>query len=179
MAAAPIPWNLANDPIDWDVIGINWDTAAKSESETFAASVTQAVSERLFKLESFTLTANVSESLDTTHTLQESLTLANNLSTTMIGGPIYLESFSLGVSADQATVAGLAFLNSVTFTVNLSEVNATNHQESITIPANVNYIPGDYFFDSISMAATADQTVADSFLWTEKDDVTTTWTKLD
>ena len=32
MAAAPIPWNLANDPIDWDVIGINWDTAAKSES---------------------------------------------------------------------------------------------------------------------------------------------------
>ena len=42
--AAPIPWTSATDPIDWDVIGINWDTAAKANSGTYGALAHQAMS---------------------------------------------------------------------------------------------------------------------------------------
>ena len=43
MAAAPIPWSSANTPIDWDVIAINWNTAAKANSGTYGALADQAV----------------------------------------------------------------------------------------------------------------------------------------
>ena len=42
--AAPIPWSSANSPIDWDVIAINWNTAAKANSGTYGALSDQAMS---------------------------------------------------------------------------------------------------------------------------------------
>ena len=44
MAAAPIPWSSATSPIDWDVIAINWNTAAKANSGTYGALSDQAMS---------------------------------------------------------------------------------------------------------------------------------------
>jgi len=43
MAAAPIPWSSANTPIDWDIIAINWNTAAKANTGTYGALSDQAV----------------------------------------------------------------------------------------------------------------------------------------
>ena len=40
---APITWAEASSPIYWSNIGINWNTPAKTESETFGINTTYAL----------------------------------------------------------------------------------------------------------------------------------------
>ena len=63
MAAAPIKWTQATSPIDWDVIAINWNTAAKANSISIAAESGVTVSERVAKIDSISMGVSAGQTL--------------------------------------------------------------------------------------------------------------------
>ena len=161
MAAAPIPWSSANTPIDWDVIAINWNTAAKANTGTYGALADQAVAGEgsLSPEISFGALADQANA-GLFNPLPTAGTFGALGGTSAAGSMLYAGEVSMGALVDQAVEMGLTFEGAASFGALGDYVNAVNHAEAVTI------------------GSLSDWSSADAFLWNEKSDVTTTWTKV-
>ena len=160
MAAAPIPWSSANTPIDWDVIGINWDTAAKTESPSYGVLADQATTVESALSPSISFGVLADQSNTGILSIETAGTFGALGETSGSGGMLFSGSVSMGALVDQAMVMGLTFAETTSLGVLSDYVNNVTYPESVT------------------MAAIGDWSSADAFLWNEKSDVTTTWTKV-
>ena len=161
MAAAPIPWSSATAPIDWDVIAINWNTAAKANSGTYGALSDQAMSGEgaLSPKVSFGALADQSNTCILSIAATSTFGSLGDISSS--GGLAFATSVEVGALADQSNSGAITGPESITLGSLSDYVNATNHAESV------------------SMGADADWSSLDAFLWNEVDSVTTTWTKVE
>ena len=160
MAAAPIPWTSATTPIDWDLIAINWNSAAKANTGTYGALADQAVVDESALNPSITFGALADQT--NTGILLIPTTGAfgalGDISST--GSMLYAATVSMGALVDQTMVMGLTLAQTASLGALGGYVNAVNHAESVTI------------------GSLSDWSSASAFLWNEKSDVTTTWTKV-
>ena len=156
MAAAPIPWSSANTPIDWDVIGINWNTAAKANSISIAAEGDVAMSERVAKIESISMGVDAGQ------------TLVDNAASAAFGSDL---GYTQAIDA--------TYRNSVSMAIDTDIVNNVVHPESITLAIEGELFPGEFYQESISMATDYSMSLDSEFLWNDVDDVSTTWTKVE
>jgi hypothetical protein len=161
MAAAPIPWTSATTPIDWDIIAINWNTAAKANSGTYGALSDQAVVAETALSPAITFGA-----------------LADQSNTGILS---LSDSVAFGALGDISSSGGLAFATSISVesVVDQSSSGAIAGVESVSLGALADYVNNVNHAASVSVAATADWSSADAFLWNEVDSVTTTWTKVE
>jgi len=160
MAAAPIPWSSANTPIDWDLIGINWNTAAKANTGTYGALADQAVTVESALSPSISFGVLADQANTGILSIETAGTFGALGETSGSGGMLFSGSVSMGALVDQAMVMGLTFAETTSLGVLSDYVNNVTYPESVT------------------MAAIGDWSSADAFLWNEKSDVTTTWTKV-
>jgi len=161
MAAAPIPWTSATTPIDWDVIAINWNTAAKANTSTYGALSDQAMSGEgaLSPEVSFGALADQSNTGILATSGSGSFGALGDISSS--GGLAFATSISVESVADQSSSGAIAGVESVALGSLADYVNAVNHAETVSIGAD------------------ADWSSLDAFLWNEVDSVTTTWTKVE
>ena len=160
MAAAPIPWSSANTPIDWDVIAINWNTAAKANTGTYGALADQAMVDESALNPSVIFGALADQTNTGILLIPTTGTFGALGDISAAGSMSYAATVSLGALVDQAMVMGLTFPETASFGALGDYVNAVNHAEAVTI------------------GSLSDWSSADAFLWNEKSDVTTTWTKV-
>ena len=161
MAAAPIPWSSATSPIDWDVIGINWNTAAKTESPSYGMLAEQAATSEsaLSPSISFGVLADQSNTGILSIGTTGAFGALGDISSA--GGLSFSEDISAGALVDQDMSAVLSMPETVSLGALADYVNNVNYVESVTI------------------ASLADWSSADAFLWNEVAGVTTTWTKIE
>ena len=160
MAAAPIPWSSANTPIDWDIIAINWNTAAKANTGTYGVLADQATTAESALSPSISFGVLADQANTGILSIGTAGTFGALAETSGSGGMSFSESVSMGALVDQAMVMGLTFAETTSLGVLSDYVNNVTYPESVT------------------MAAIGDWSSADAFLWNEKSDVTTTWTKV-
>ena len=161
MAAAPIPWSSATSPIDWDVIAINWNTAAKANTASYAALSDQAMSGEGSLSPEVSFGALADETATGIMATSGSVTFGSLGDISSSGGLAFATSVDIGALADQSSSGAVAGVESVSWGALADYVNNVNHAESV------------------SVASTADWSSADAFLWNEVDSVSTTWTKVE
>jgi len=161
MAAAPIPWSSANTPIDWDVIGINWNTAAKANTGTYGSLADQSVSGEGSLSPEISFGALADQSNTGIKSMEATGAFGALGGISSSGGLAFATSVSVGSVAGQSVSGLIAGESSITLGSLADYVNATNHAEAVSIEA------------------TAGWSSLDGFLWNEEDAVTTTWTKVE
>ena len=161
MAAAPIPWSSANSPIDWDAIGINWNTAAKANSGTYGALADQSIIGEGQLSPEVVFGALADQSNAGILSTEKTIAFGSLGGFSSSGGMDVEGTISVGALADQSAAGLIAGEGSITFGSLADYVNAVNHAESVSI------------------GTLADWSSADAFLWNEVDRVTTTWTKVE
>ena len=161
MAAAPIPWSSATSPIDWDVIAINWNTAAKANSGTYGALSDQAMSGEGALSPEVVFGALADQSNTGVLSLEATSTFGSLGDISSSGGLAFATSVDIGALGDQSVSGSVSGVESVSWGALADYVNNVNHAESV------------------SVAATADWSSADAFLWNEVASVSTTWTKVE
>tara|TARA_B100000949_G_C14123243_1_gene383480 strand:- start:145 stop:639 length:495 start_codon:yes stop_codon:yes gene_type:complete len=161
MAAAPIPWSSATAPIDWDVIGINWNTAAKANTGTYGALSDQAMSAEGALSPEITFGALADETATGILSLSASGAFGSLGDISSGGGLAFSTSIDVGALADQTLLNNVAGVESVSWGALADYVNSVNHEETV------------------SVEAVADWSSLDGFLWNEVADVATTWTKVE
>jgi len=161
MAAAPIPWSSANSPIDWDAIGINWNTAAKANTGLYGVLSDQAVISENSLSPQISFGALADQSNTGILSTEETIAFGSLGGFSSSGGMDVEGSISIGALADQSAAGLIAGEGSITFGSLADYVNAVNHAESVSI------------------GTLADWSSADAFLWNEVGSVTTTWTKVE
>ena len=161
MAAAPIPWSSASAPIDWDVIAINWNTAAKANTATYGALSDQAVTGEGSLSPEVVFGALADQSNTGIKSMDATASLGALGDDSASGGMSFAGNISIDALADQSVAGGLTLSGAASFGALGDYVNATNHSESVSIEA------------------TADWSSLDAFLWNDVADVSTTWTKVE
>ena len=161
MAAAPIPWSSATSPIDWDVIGINWNTAAKANSGTYGALSDQAMSGEGALSPEIVFGALADQSNTGVLSLEATSTFGSLGDISSSGGLAFATSVDIGALGDQSVSGSIAGVESVSWGALADYVNNVNHAESVSI------------------GTLADWSSADTFLWNEVDRVSTSWTKVE
>jgi len=162
MAAAPIPWTSATTPIDWDIIAINWNTAAKANSGTYGALTDQTVAAE----------GKLSPSI--------SFGVLADQSNTGILNPI-LTSGTFGALGGTSSSGGMLFSDEITAgaLVDQDMSMALTMAEVASLGALGDYVNNVTYPEEIVFASLADWSSADEFLWNEVAGVTTTWTKVE
>ena len=161
MAAAPIPWSSATAPIDWDVIAINWNTAAKANTGTYGALSDQAMSGEGALSPEVSFGALVDETATGIMSTSGSVTFGSLGDISSAGGLSFATSVSLGALAGQTVSNNIAGAESVSWGALAGTSKNVNHEETV------------------SVEAIADWSSLDGFLWNEVADVSTTWTKVE
>ena len=179
MAAAPIPWSSANTPIDWDVIGINWNTAAKANSISIAAEGDVSMSERVAKIESISMGVDAGQTLVDNATFVDSVTMAVEGDATTLAGLSLAASATFGSDLGYTQADDATYRNSISLAADTGVVNNVVHPESITFSIEGQIFPGEFYQESISMATDYSMSLDSGFLWNDVDDVSTTWTKVE
>ena len=179
MAAAPIPWSSANTPIDWDVIGINWNTAAKANSISIAAEGDVAMSERVAKIESISMGVDAGQTLVDNATFVDSITMAAEGDATTLAGLSLAASATFGSDLGYTQADDATYRNSISIAADAGILNNVVHPESITLAIEGELFPGEFYQESISMATDYSMSLDSEFLWNDVDDVSTTWTKVE
>ena len=179
MAAAPIPWSSANTPIDWDVIGINWNTAAKANSISIAAEGDVAMSERVAKIESISMGVDAGQTLVDNATFVDSITMAAEGDATTLAGLSLAASATFGSDLGYTQADDATYRNSISIAADAGILNNIVHPESITFAVEGELFPGEFYQESISMATDYSMSLDSEFLWNDVDDVSTTWTKVE
>ena len=105
--------------------------------------------------------------------------MAVELAQTGVGGFVFSDSITLAATANYTQSDDATLVNSITIAATVDEINNLNYSESITLASEQSIFPGEFYANSISLASTAGLTMADSFLWNEVSDTSTTWTKVD
>ena len=160
---APITWAEATSPILWSNIGIDWNTPAKGNSATFAASVGETHVDEQGIGYSITFGANVGQTLAVVPTKPESITMALTAAQAVGHDKTLAESAIFGADLTSPVTDRLDAVASVTF--------------AVTDTSTLN--PGTTFTDEPVYPVSVGMIGTTSFLWNEEDDVTTTWTKVD
>ena len=163
MAYALIPWSEAGSPITWSTIGIDWDTAAKGNSATFAANVGETHVDEQGIGFSITFGANVGQTLAVVPTKPEAITMALTAAQAIGHDKTLAESAIFGADLTSPVTDRLDAVESITF--------AVSDTSTLT--------PGTTFTDEPIYTVNVGMTAGNSFLWNEEDEVTTTWTKVD
>ena len=179
MAAAPIPWSSANTPIDWDVIGINWNTAAKANSISIAAEGDVAMSERVAKIESISMGVDAGQTLVGNATFVDSVAMAVEGDATALAGLSLAASATFGSNIGYTQAIDATYRNSISIPADAGILNNVVHPESITLAIEGELFPGEFYQESISMATDYSMSLDSEFLWNDVDDVSTTWTKVE
>ena len=179
MAAAPIPWSSANTPIDWDVIGINWNTAAKANSISIAAEGDVAMSERVAKIESISMGVSQGQTLVDNATFVDSVTMAVEGDATTLAGLSLAASATFGSNIGYTQADDGTYRNSISIAADAGILNNVVHPESITLAIEGRMFPGEFYENSIIMATESSMSIDSEFLWNDVADVSTTWTKVE
>ena len=179
MAAAPIKWSSANTPIDWDVIGINWNTAAKANSISIAATGDVTLASRVVKSESISMGVSQGQTLVDNATFRDSITFAAESTAVVLGGFTFPVSVAFGSDLGYTQADDATYRNSISIAADTGVVNNVVHPESITFAIEGRMFPGEFYAESISMATESSMSLDSGFLWNDVDDVTTTWTKVE
>ena len=161
---APITWAEATSPILWSNIGINWNTAAKGNSVTFAHAVGGT---GLLELGPIGFT----------------VAFGANVGETLVVVPIKPEAIAMALTAAQAVGHDHTMAENAIFGADLTSpvTDRLDAVESITfaVTDTSTFGPGIIFTDEPIYTVTVGIGGSTSFLWNEEDEVTTTWTKVD
>ena len=180
MADAPIKWTQATSPIDWDNIGINWNTAAKANSISIGAESDVTVSERVAKIESISMGVGAGQTLVDNATFVDSVTMAVEGDSTTLAGLSFAASATFGSNLGYTQADKATYRESVSMAADTDIVNNVVHPESITFSIEGKTLTGQFYEESISMAAESSMYPIDyEFLWNDVADVSTTWTKVE
>ena len=172
-------WSNAS-PLPWSTIATQWNTAAKGESVTLAEESGYSItSARVIKAESITFTANAGQTLTHGALYPATATFGVTASQASVGGFVFADAISFAAEAGYTQSDDATLANSISFALTADGVTNINHQESITAAVNAGVVPGQFYTDSISFAATANMTVTDGFLWSPVADQATTWTRVE
>ena len=160
--AAPITWAEATSPILWSNIGIDWDTPAVTGSSTFALSNTFPSSGVGTLVAFSTIGANMGKIHASTLAASGVISFGNNMGYPSEGGFTFSGevTFSNDLGYTQSGTLTNA-VGAVTFALDNTYVNNTNHQESVSLALNTTF------------------TDSSEFLWNEVSDVPTTWTDVE
>jgi len=161
---APITWAEATSPILWSNIGINWNTAAKGNSVTFAQAFGGTAAHELGPI-GFTVVfgANVGETLVVVPTKPEAITMALTAAQAVGHNHTLAESAIFGSDLTSPVTNRLDAVESITFAM----------QDTST------FRPITEFTDEPIYPVVVGMTGSTSFLWNDEDEITTTWTKVD
>ena len=160
---APITWAEAASPILWSNIGINWNTAAKGNSVTFAANVGETHAEEQGIGFSITFGANVGQTLAVVPTKPVAITMALTATQAVGHDKTWADRAGVGADLTSPLTDRLDAVESITF--------AVSDTSTLT--------PGTTFTDEPTYAVSVGIGGSTSLLWNEEDEVTTTWTKVD
>ena len=177
--AAPITWAQATSPIDWDLIGINWNTAAKANSISIAATGDVTLASRIVKAESISFALGAGETLVDNVTFPNSITIAAEADSAFVGGFTFPVSVSFGSDLGYTQADSATYRNSISVAADAGILNNVVHPESITLAIEGRIFPGEFYANSISMGTESSMSLDSGFLWNDVDDVTTTWTKVE
>ena len=158
--AAPIPWNQAKTPIDWDVIAINWNTAAKANTGTYGALSDQAITGETALSPQITFGALADQPTTGLLSISASGAFGSLGGIASTGGMSFAGNVSMGALAGQAVSGGLTIAETASLEALGDYINSVNHAEDVSI------------------GALGDWSSTSAFLWNEKSDIATTWTKV-
>jgi len=161
---APITWAEATSPILWSNVGINWNTAAKGNSVTFAQAVGGTGLLELGPI-AFTVAfgADVGQTFVVVPTKPEAITMALTAAQAVGHDHTMAESAIFGADLTSPMTTRLDGVESITFAMTDTST----------------FRPITEFTDEPIYTVNVGMTGSTSFLWNEEDDVTTTWTKVD
>tara|TARA_Y100000310_G_C20668787_1_gene809106 strand:- start:291 stop:821 length:531 start_codon:yes stop_codon:yes gene_type:complete len=171
-------WSQAS-PLPWSGIATQWNTAAKANSVSVAATVAGSSTTRVVKAESISMAATVADSATNAHTMPESVSIAQTAAVTSVGGFVFSDSISLAATADATLSHDATLVNSISLAATANAITNLNYPVSITLASEHSIFPGEFYMNSISFATTQGMSVTDSFLWNPVDEASTTWTKVE
>lgn len=161
---APITWAEASSPILWSNIGINWNTAAKGNSVTFAQAVGGTGAQELGPIGfSIAFGADVGQTFVVVPTKPVAITMALTAAQAVGHDHTVAENTIFGADLTSTVTTRLDAVESITFAVTDTST----------------FRPITEFTDEPIYTVTMGIDGSTSFLWNEEDDVTTTWTKVD
>ena len=161
---APIKWEQATSPILWSNIGINWNTAAKGNSVTFAQAVGGTGAQELGPI-------------------GFSIAFGADVGQTFVVVPIKPVAITIALTAAQAVGHDHTVAENAIFGADLTSpvTDRLDAVESITFAMEDTsaFHPITEFTDEPIYPVSVGMLGSTSFLWNEEDEVTTTWTKVD
>ena len=182
--SAPITWAQASSPILWSNIGINWNTPAQTGASTFSLGNTYNIIHDFIAAESISFATSLGKVHASTAAFANAISfgfqgaMPSGVSHTLVN------SLSLGLSTGYTSSGVFSAAESITVPLTVTYVNATNHQESISIGSTMD-IPrsgtfAEFLWSGVTDPSTSWAAVTDpTSTWSSVSDSSTTWTKVD